>query len=93
MRSVICLSTVSHNIPVSVTKICSLFLNSFEKDEQHAMMVHTYTRREGNGPPILFQSPREISPQYPLDEILHGAQTHSGLGEIFQMQLLSIEPQ
>lgn len=52
------------------------------------MTVHTYTRREGEAPPIPFQSPKEISPQYPMDKTLHGAQAHSGLCEIFQMQLL-----
>ena len=57
------------------------------------MMLHTYTTREGEAPPIPFQFPREISPQYPLDTTLYGAQTHSGLGEIFQMQLLSTEQQ
>jgi hypothetical protein len=80
------------------TSICHqnlfLFLNSsFEKDKQHAMMVHTYTRRKVKPPPLLFQPPGEINLQYPLDKTLHGAQTHSGLGEIFQMQLLSTEPQ
>jgi len=55
-----------------------LFLNSsLEKDKQHAMMAHTYTRRKVEAPPILFQSHGEINPQYRLDKTLHGAQTHS----------------
>lgn len=80
----------------SCTSIChkNLFLkSSFKTDKRLAMEVHVYTGKEGEAPRMLLQSPRESSSQYPLEKTLDGTQSHSGLCEIFQMQLLRTEPQ